>query len=53
MSQGNRRDWREICQEVLTETRTERLNALLEELLDVLEERERTYDQRTSTSLER
>jgi hypothetical protein len=38
MSQGKRRGWREICQEVVTETHPERMNALLEELLRVLEE---------------
>ena len=43
MTAGNSRGWREICEEVLREKRTERVNALLEELLDVLEERERAH----------
>jgi hypothetical protein len=34
---GDARDWREICKEVLQESSQERLNALLEELLDALE----------------
>ena len=34
-----RREWREICEEVLRETSTERVNDLLEELLDALETR--------------
>jgi hypothetical protein len=33
------RDWRKICEEVLRETSSERLNDLLEELLDALENR--------------
>jgi hypothetical protein len=39
MTQGNRRDWREICEEVLRERSPERVSRLLEELLDVLETR--------------
>jgi hypothetical protein len=40
MRRGARRDWRKICAEVLLEkTDTVRLNALLEELLEALEER--------------
>ena len=41
MDRTYRRDWREICEEVLGEKDTIRLNALLEELLEALEERER------------
>jgi hypothetical protein len=40
MRQGNQRDWREICVEVLLERDTHRVNALLEELLEALERRE-------------
>lgn len=39
MSDSNRRDWREICYDVLREKRAERVDELLEELLDALEER--------------
>ena len=39
MRQDGRRDWREICVEVLQEKNTERVSALLEELLEALEER--------------
>lgn len=39
MTQGSRRDWREICEEVLRERSPEHVNRLLEELLDVLETR--------------
>lgn len=40
MRRGARRDWREICAEVLLESEdTDRVNALLEELLEALEER--------------
>jgi hypothetical protein len=49
MSQDKRRDWREICEQVLREKDAGRVNALLEELLDVLEERERTRSQRPSS----
>jgi hypothetical protein len=51
MNQGNRRDWREICEEVLHETDQDRLNSLLQELLDALEDRERFRGQGTSASL--
>jgi hypothetical protein len=51
MNQGNRRDWREICEEVLTETDMDRLNVLLQELLDALDDRERIRTEGTSTSL--
>jgi pyruvate dehydrogenase complex dehydrogenase (E1) component len=36
---GKPRDWREICKEVLQETSSERMNYLLEELLEALEKR--------------
>jgi hypothetical protein len=39
MREGNQRDWREICMEVLAERNTERVNVLLEELLDALDRR--------------
>jgi hypothetical protein len=42
MSVYPRRDWREICEELLQERDTERVTELLEELLDALDERERT-----------
>lgn len=47
MKTNERRDWRIICEEVVQETDSARLNALLEELLEALEERERerTKDQ--------
>jgi hypothetical protein len=41
MTRGNRRAWREICEEVLKERNEERTNVLLEELLEALEEHER------------
>jgi hypothetical protein len=37
---GGTRDWREICEDVVRESSSERINALLEELLNSLEERE-------------
>jgi hypothetical protein len=37
----HRRDWREICAEVLSARDSERVDGLLEELLQVLEERKR------------
>jgi hypothetical protein len=37
---GAGRDWRKICEEVLRERRPDRVNALLQELLKALEERE-------------
>jgi hypothetical protein len=40
MVQDKRRDWREICEEVLQEADQARLNVLLQELLEVLEDRE-------------
>jgi hypothetical protein len=41
MGQGNRRDWREICEDVLRERNPEKVNALLDELATALEERSR------------
>jgi hypothetical protein len=39
MRRGDQRDWRDICEEVLLERAdTDRVNALLEELLEALEE---------------
>jgi hypothetical protein len=38
-NKGNRRDWREICDDVLKEKSAQRVDELLDELLDVLEER--------------
>lgn len=37
---GETRDWREICEDVVRESSSERVNALLEELLDALENRD-------------
>jgi hypothetical protein len=42
MSHSTRRDWRELCEEILKAKDTECVDDLLEELLDVLEERART-----------
>jgi hypothetical protein len=50
MNQDNRRDWREICEEVLTEKDQDRLNALLQELLEALDDRERMRSPGTSGS---
>ena len=36
---GELREWREICKDVLQETSRERLNDLMEELLEALEKR--------------
>jgi hypothetical protein len=41
VNQGDRRGWREICEDVLREKDPERVNTLLEELLEELEEYER------------
>ncbi len=51
MVQDKRRDWREICEEVLQEADQARLNVLLQELLEVLEDRERWRSRGVSTSL--
>ena len=39
MCPANRRHWREICEEVLRTSDPNHMNALLEELLEALEER--------------
>lgn len=44
MSSANRRDWREICEQVVREKDSTRLNTLLEELLEALEEHARNRD---------
>jgi hypothetical protein len=49
MSRGNQRDWREICEQVLEEKNSERLNKLLAELLTALDERERNTLPQSST----
>jgi hypothetical protein len=41
MSLDNRRDWREICEDLLKEKNPGRVNALLTELLAALEARAR------------
>jgi hypothetical protein len=51
MNQDNRRDWREICEQALAEKDRDRLNALLQELLEALEDRERMRSPGTSGSL--
>lgn len=43
MSQSTRRDWRELCEEILKSKDTECVDDLLEELLDVLEDHARTH----------
>jgi hypothetical protein len=48
MNRDNRRTWREICQEVLKEKDEDRLNALLQELLDALDKREQIRSEGTS-----
>ena len=45
MSQSTRRDWRELCEEILKSKDTDCVDDLLEELLNVLEERTRTHNQ--------
>jgi pyruvate dehydrogenase complex dehydrogenase (E1) component len=42
MSPDTRKDWRKICEQVLREKNPDRVVALLEELLEALEERART-----------
>lgn len=39
MTLHNQRDWRKICEEVLRENDRDKVNVLLAELLDALEER--------------
>jgi hypothetical protein len=41
MAPAIRRHWREICEDVLREKDTNRVNALLEELLEALDEHTR------------
>ncbi|MGC2196542.1 MAG: hypothetical protein WA628_17850 [Terriglobales bacterium] len=48
MSPGNDRDWRAICEEVLREKNRDHIDALLEELLEALEERARARDKMRS-----
>jgi hypothetical protein len=42
MSQEKPKNWREICEAVLREKDHDKINALLEELLESLDERART-----------
>lgn len=49
MKERNRRDWREICDEVLREKQTNRVNELLEELLEALEDRARKHGRRSAS----
>jgi len=42
MSQDKPKNWREICEAVLREKDQDKINALLEELLESLDERART-----------
>ena len=53
MSTGNRRDWREICEEIVRERDTDRSNALMEELLEVLDARARASKAQPSPSAAR
>lgn len=39
MNLGNRRDWREICRELLRENDPERSRAIMEKLLEELDNR--------------
>jgi hypothetical protein len=48
MSTGNRREWREICEEIVRERDTDRSNALMEELLEVLDARARASEAQPS-----
>jgi hypothetical protein len=50
MMPRDQRDWRQICDEVLREQNPDKLNALLAELLEVLEERAVTGSKRPSSS---
>ena len=50
MMPGNRRNWRQICEDVLREHDPDKVNALLAELLDALEDRAATPSKRHSTS---
>jgi len=53
MSTGNRREWREICEEIVREGDTDRSNALMEELLEVLDARVRASEAQPSPSAAR
>jgi hypothetical protein len=44
MTAGKQRDWRKICEEVLKERKTEKVNTLLEELVQALDRRAREGD---------
>ena len=46
MGSSDHRDWREICEDVIHEKDSARLNELLEELLEALEQRARTLQKR-------
>ena len=50
MMPGNRRNWRQICEEVLREHDPDKVNLLLTELLDALEDRAATASKRLSSS---
>ena len=50
MSTGNRRNWREVCEEIVRERDTDRSNALMEELLEVLDARARAREAQPSPS---
>jgi hypothetical protein len=49
MGPVNRRDWREICEEVLRTKDAKQLNALLEELLEALDARARNREKLRTT----
>jgi hypothetical protein len=49
MSPGRDRDWRAICEEVLRETERDRIEVLLVELLEALEERAHLRETHTAT----
>jgi len=50
MTSSDKRDWRQICQEVVQERNPEKMDALLAELLDILEERSIARSKQPSTS---
>ena len=50
MGSDERRDWREICEDVVREKDSTRLNGLLQELLEALEERTRKMPPTTTDS---
>lgn len=49
LNAGKERIWREICEEVLKERETEKVDALLEDLAQALDRRAREHDQREGT----